>query len=158
MTPSPASADDDAAPGHEIVAFRVGAQEFGVDIRSVREIRGWSAETALPHAPSHVRGVINLRGTVLPIVDLATRFGLPSPEPTARHVIMVTQVGPRTIGLLVDAVSDIMSVPGDALRPIPEGVAEDARRFVSGVLVVEGRMISLIALGEVLPLEHAAAA
>ena len=76
----------------EFVAFRVGAQEFCIDIMGVREIRGWTPATPLPHAPAYVRGVINLRGAVLPIVDLAMRFGIGLTEPTARSVIIVVQV------------------------------------------------------------------
>ena len=80
------------AEGQEFVTFRIGHQEFAVEIIAVREIRGWTPETMLPHAPPYVRGVINLRGTVLPILDLATRLSLPSTSPTPRHVIMVVQL------------------------------------------------------------------
>jgi purine-binding chemotaxis protein CheW len=137
--------------GREIVAFRIGHQEFAVDITSVREIRGWTPETVLPHTPAYVRGVINLRGTVLPILDLATRLGLPPTCPTARHVIILVQVGPHTLGLLVDAVSDILSAGEDSVRPTPEIGGDAARQFVRGVLAVDGRMITLVALNEVLP-------
>jgi len=135
----------------ELIAFRIGAQEFCVDIMSVREIRGWTPATVLPKAPPFVRGVINLRGAVLPIVDLAARLGFAPPEPTVRHVIMVVQVGDRVVGLLVDAVSDILSVTDDAIQPTPDVASELARAFVRGVLAIEGRMISLIALDSVLP-------
>ena len=135
----------------ELVAFRIGKQEFAVDITSVREIRGWTPETVLPHTPSYVRGVINLRGTVLPILDLATRLGLPPADPTARHVIILVQVGAQTLGLLVDAVSDILSAGEDSVRPTPEIGGDAARQFVRGVLAVDGRMITLVALEEVLP-------
>src|ERR1700749_3854771 len=86
----------------ELISFRIGVQEFCVDIMGVREIRGWTAATALPRSPGFVRGVINLRGAVLPIVDLAARLGFDSAEPTARHVIIVAQIGVQTVGLLVD--------------------------------------------------------
>ena len=137
--------------GRELVAFRIGQQEFAIDIASVREIRGWTPETALPHAPGFVRGVINLRGTVLPILDLASRLGLGFAEPTARHVIMVVQVGTQSLGLLVDAVSDIQAVDDANIQPMPEVGAEIARQFVRGVLAVDGRMIVVVALDEVLP-------
>ncbi len=136
---------------HELVAFRIGQQEFAIDIASVREIRGWTPETTLPHAPGFVRGVINLRGTVLPILDLASRLGLGSADPTARHVIIIVQVGTQTMGLLVDAVSDIQSVEDENIQPMPEIGAEIARQFVRGVLAVDGRMIVVVALDEVLP-------
>lgn len=135
----------------ELVAFRVGSQEFCVDIMSVREIRGWTPATAIPHAPKFVRGVINLRGAVLPIVDLAARLGLPMVEPTARHVIIVSQVGDRIAGLLVDAVSDILSLDPILIQPTPDVASQIARSFVRGVVAMEGRMISIIALEAILP-------
>lgn len=143
----------DAPPekGHELVAFRAGAQEFCVDIMSVREIRGWAPATALPHAPSFVRGIINLRGTVLPIVDLAARLGLPSVEPTSRHVIIVVQVDRQIVGLLVDAVSDILTVSDGMIQPTPNVASEASKAFIRGVFAVGERMISRLALDDVLP-------
>lgn len=139
------------AKNRELVAFRMGAQEFCVDIMSVREIRGWTPATALPHSPGYVRGVINLRGAVLPIVDLAARFGLGATEPTARHVIIVTQIGRQIAGLLVDAVSDILTATDATIQPTPDVASDVAKSFVKGVLAIDGRMISLIGLDDVLP-------
>jgi purine-binding chemotaxis protein CheW len=144
LTPGTASA-------RELVSFRIGTQEFCVDIMSVREIRGWTPATELPHAPRFVRGVINLRGAVLPIVDLASRLGFASTDPSARHVIIVAQVNNQVVGLLVDAVSDILTVTSDAIQPTPDVASDLAKTFVRGVLAIDGRMISLIALDEVLP-------
>jgi purine-binding chemotaxis protein CheW len=141
----------DLARACELIAFRMGTQEFCVDIMSVREIRGWTKATALPKSPSFVRGVVNLRGTVLPIVDLSARLGFPAAEPTARHVIIVAQIGAQTIGLLVDAVSDILTVTDDLVHPTPDVASDMAKIFVRGVLAVDQRMISLIALDQVLP-------
>ncbi|MEZ5892633.1 MAG: chemotaxis protein CheW [Parvularculaceae bacterium] len=135
----------------EFVSFRVGDQEYCVDIMSVREIRGWTPATAVPHAPAYVRGVINLRGTVLPIVDLATRLGLEPPKPTQRHVIIVTQIGEQTVGLLVDAVSDILTIMDDKLQPTPDVASDTAKAFVKGLLTVDDRMIRYIALECILP-------
>jgi purine-binding chemotaxis protein CheW len=137
--------------GVELMAFRIGSQEFCVDIVSVREIRGWTPATALPHSPDFVRGVINLRGVVLPIVDLAARLGLARVEPTSRHVIIVAQVGKQIVGLLVDAVSEILTVTADMIQPTPDVASEMAKTFVRGVLAINERMISLIALDEILP-------
>src|SRR5262249_34073851 len=131
----------EAAEPRKVIAFRIGNQEFCVDIMSVREIRCWTPATSLPHSPSFVRGVINLRGFVLPIIDLAARFGFPAAEPSAQHVIIVTQVGNRTIGLLVDAVSDILSVTDDLVQPTPDIASELAETFIRGVFVIDGRMI-----------------
>jgi len=135
----------------ELISFRVGVQEFCVDIMAVREIRGWTVATALPRSPGFVRGVINLRGAVLPIVDLAARLGFDSAEPTARHVIIVAQIGSQTVGLLVDAVSDILTVTDDVIQPTPEVASDTAKTFVRGLLAIEGRMISLIGLERLLP-------
>src|SRR5580692_8158523 len=135
----------------ELMAFRIGSQEFCIDIVSVREIRGWTPATALPHSPAFVRGVINLRGVVLPIVDLAARLGLAPVEPTSRHVIIVAQVGKQVVGLLVDAVSEILTVSDDMVQPTPDVASEMAKTFVRGVLAINERMISLIALDEILP-------
>jgi purine-binding chemotaxis protein CheW len=145
--------------GRELISFRIGAQEFCVDIMEVREIRGWTPATALPQAPSFVRGVINLRGAVLPIVDLGARLGLGAADPTARHVIIVAQVQNQIVGLLVDAVSDILTVTDDMIQPTPDVASEMVRTFVRGLLAIEGRMVSFISLDRVLPdsdLDHAA--
>ena len=118
---------------------------------SVREIRGWTPATALPHAPSYVRGVINLRGSVLPIVDLAQRLSFADTEATQRHVIIVVQVNAQIVGLLVDAVSDILSHSADAIQPTPDVATDSVKSFVRGMLAVDGRMISLIILDSILP-------
>ena len=135
----------------ELISFRIGAQEFCVDIMAVREIRGWTQATALPQSPDFVRGVINLRGAVLPIVDLAARLGFDSSETTARHVIIVAQIGSQMVGLLVDAVSDILTVTDDLIQPTPDVGCDQVRTFVKGIMAIDGRMISLISLDRILP-------
>ena len=141
----------DGAASRELISFLIGTQEFCVDIMSVREIRGWTPATPLPHSPGYVRGVINLRGAVLSIVDLAARLGFPPTEPSARAVIIVAQVGNQVVGLLVDAVTGILTVTSDTVQPTPDVASDMARSFVTGVLAVDGRMISLITLDHVLP-------
>lgn len=136
---------------HELIAFRVADREFCVDIISVREIRGFTAATPLPHAPGFVTGVINLRGTVLPIVDLSLRLGFGETKPTMRSVIIVVMVEQQLVGLLVDAVSDILTVTDEAVQPTPDVASEMARSFVRGVIALEGRMISLIGTENILP-------
>ena len=135
----------------ELISFRIGAQEFCVDIMSIREIRGWTPATALPQSPAFVRGVINLRGAVLPIVDLAARLGFESTEVNDRNVIIVADIGGQVVGLLVDAVSDILTVTDDVIQPTPDVASETAKTFVRGLIAMEGRMISLIGLEHVLP-------
>ena len=133
--------------GRELIAFRVGAQEFCVNIMSVREIRGWTPATPMPHAPHYVLGVINLRGAVLPIIDLSLRLGMKPAEPTVRHVIIVAQVGHKVVGLLVDAVSDILTVTDENIQPTPEVSSDLERQYARGILAIDKRMICLIELG-----------
>ena len=142
----------------ELIAFRVGAQEFCVDIMSVREIRGWTPATPLPHAPPFVKGVINLRGTVLPILDLSGRLGLGETEASARHVIIVTKIERHLVGLLVDAVLDIITIQDEALQPTPDVACDTVKTFVKGLLPLEDRMVSMISLDQVLPQFEAEAA
>ncbi|HWK67418.1 MAG TPA: chemotaxis protein CheW [Rhizobiaceae bacterium] len=145
------ASEKDLSANSELIAFRIGGQEFCVDIMSVRDIRGWTQTTPLPHSPDYVKGVINLRGSVLPVIDLAARLGFKPTEPTARHVIIVTQVNNQSVGLLVEAVSDILTINAATIQPTPDVASELARVFMKGVLAIEGRMISLISLDCVLP-------
>jgi purine-binding chemotaxis protein CheW len=143
----------------ELISFRIGEQEFCLDIMAVREIRGWAQATPLPYSPSYVRGVINLRGAVLPIIDLKSRLGLGVCEPTARSVIIVVQIGGRLVGLLVDAVSEILATTKAAIQPTPNVSCDTVRQFVRGIITLEQRMISWVALDEIMPdLEGAEAA
>ncbi|RPE71720.1 purine-binding chemotaxis protein CheW [Pacificibacter maritimus] len=135
----------------ELLSFRVGGQDYSVDIMSVREIRGSAKATSLPHAPSFVKGVINLRGTVLPILDLAARLGLMAGEESERNVIIVVDLGGRTAGLMVDAVSDILAIPTDEMQTPPDLAADDARTFVSALTIVNGKMIRILDLNAVMP-------
>jgi purine-binding chemotaxis protein CheW len=137
--------------GREFIAFRIGEQEFTVNIMSVREIRGWTNATPMPHTPNYMKGVINLRGAVLPIIDLSHRLGMKPAEPTARHVIIVAQVRERIVGLLVDAVSDILTVTDDDFQPTPEVASDLERSFARGILAIEGRMICVIELEAMFP-------
>ncbi len=135
----------------ELIAFRIGDQEFCVNIMSVREIRGWTPATAMPHSPAYMKGVINLRGAVLPIIDLSARLGLKAADPSARHVIIVAQVRRKIVGLLVDAVSDILTVTDDNIQPTPEVSSDMERQFARGILAIEKRMICLIELEALFP-------
>jgi purine-binding chemotaxis protein CheW len=137
----------------EIVAFTAGGQEFGVDVMAVREIRGWTPETPLPQAPPNVRGVINLRGAILPIIDLSARLGLMPSTPDARHVIIVLAQGARLIGILVDAVGGIIPIDDGALRD-SAGVGGGT---IAGLLNVQDQLIGILAIEEVFRLKAEAA-
>ena len=134
----------------ELICFRVGAQEYGVDITDVREIRGWTPATPLPRTLSYVRGVINLRGTVLPIVDMSARLGLGLSEVSERHVIIVVSIEGQLVGLLVDAVCDILPAPPESLQATPDLVA-DAHGLVEALLSVDDRMVAIMRLPAVMP-------
>ena len=135
----------------EYITFRLSDQYFCIDIMRVREIRGWTSTTKLPHAPAFVRGVINLRGAVLPVIDLAERLGFPPMVPSDRNVVIMTCVRDQTIGLLVDAVSDIISQPVKDIQPTPDVATDTAKSFISGVFAIEDRLIGVIALDQVVP-------
>lgn len=137
--------------GRELIAFRIGDQEFCVNIMSVREIRGWTPVTPMPHAPRYVLGIINLRGAVLPIIDLSLRLGMKPAEPTVRHVIIVAQVGAKIVGLLVDAVSDILTVTDEKVQATPDIANELEKNYARGILAIEGRMICMIELESLFP-------
>ncbi len=142
----------------ELVSFQVRDQASCVDLMAIREIRSWTQATPLPQTPDFIRGVVNLRGAVLPILDLGARLGLGSTEPTARHAILVTEIGERVVGLLVDGVSEILSVSSDMLQPAPDVGCESTRHFVRGLLALDGRMLTLLSLDRVLPEPQAEAA
>jgi purine-binding chemotaxis protein CheW len=147
MTDSPRS---EAKP-REMLAFQVGAQEYCVDVMAVRELRGWTPATSLPRAPDYVRGVINLRGIVLPVVDMSSRLGLARSEPGERHVVIVVSLGPQLVGLLVDAVCEILEVADTDLQLTPDVAADSLRGFISALVAVDGRMIGVLALDRLLP-------
>lgn len=142
-----------AGEGRELLAFCIGTQDFCIDIMAVREIRGWTPETTIPEAPDFVRGMIDLRGHVLPVVDLASRLGLEITEPTARNVIVVAEVDDRQVGLLVGSVSGIITITDDMVQATPDVASGAAPTFVRGVLLIDGHMVSLLSLDRVLP-EH----
>jgi len=142
----------------KLIAFRIGEQEFCVDIMSVREIRGWTPATGMPHAPPYVLGIVNLRGAVLPIVDLSARLGMKKAEPTARHVIIVAEIKRRMVGLLVDAVSDILTITDDNIQPTPEVSSDLQRQFARGILAIDRRMICVVELEALFPEDESEAA
>ena len=135
----------------ELLSVRIAAQEFAMDIRSIREIRGWITSTHLPHAPSYIKGMINLRGTVLVVIDLAERLGLPPQEPSAASVVVVVEAGDKTAGLLVDAVCDIITVTDDMRQAIPETGSNNPREFIEGLIMLDSRIISTLSICAIMP-------
>jgi len=130
----------------ELIAFTLGDQEFCIEVVSVREIRSWTPATMLPHSPDHVRGVINLRGVVLPVMDLALRLGLAPAEPSPGSVIIVTQIGSQIVGLLVDLVSDIFTISAEEIHPAPDVSKSMDREQIRGMIPMDERMICFLQL------------
>jgi purine-binding chemotaxis protein CheW len=143
----------DGAATREMITFLIGAQEYCIDVMTVREIRVWTPATPVAHAPDFVCGVINLRGAVLPIIDFAARLGLQATAPTTRHAILVVQIRNQTVGLLVEGVSEILTIAQELIQPTPDVASQTAKDFVSGIIATDGRMISLVALDAILPKE-----
>ncbi len=135
--------DDDRI---EVITLVVKDVEFCVDIKAVREIRGWTPATPVPHSPSYVKGVINLRGIVMPVLDLAAQLDLGVTEPTSRHVIVVAQCGDKLAGLLVDSVQETFHVSAAQLQAPPTVCRRDGVSIVDAILPLEGRMISRLVI------------
>jgi purine-binding chemotaxis protein CheW len=137
--------------GKDYIAFRVGPLNCCADAMSVIEIRGWTQATLVPRAAPYISGMINLRGSVLPVVDLSLRLGFAATVPTARHAIIVALVKQQVVGLLVDEVSDIIKLTEDMIKPTPEVGSELSRAFLNGVFANEGRLVGILALNALLP-------
>ncbi len=130
----------------DFMSFAVGDEQYGVNIMAVREIKDWSAITQLPNQPDYMRGVLNLRGVIVPIIDLRGRFGSGLADATPLHVIIVIEVEGETVGLLVDRVLDIIAVDASQIQPVPKASQNVRAAFLSGLVAVENAMIALIDL------------
>ena len=149
--------NDHISSGAELISVRIAGQQFALDIMAVREIRGWSASTPVPHAPSYVVGMINLRGVVLAVVDLGARLGLGVCQPDSSSVVVVAHIGGVPVGLLVDAVCDIIQVTEDMVQPPPGVGTDEVREFVQGIISTDEGIVTLLSLDQVLPVVRAAA-
>ncbi|MBS0247830.1 MAG: chemotaxis protein CheW [Proteobacteria bacterium] len=134
----------------EFISFAIGNDQYGVDIMAVREIKGWAAITHLPKQPAYVHGVLNLRGVIVPIVDLRCRFGQGLTEPTPLHIVIIVQIGERQIGLIGDRVLDIVSVDADRIQPVPRTDHGHSTSFLAGLVSHDDVMIALIDLPHLL--------
>lgn len=132
--------------GIELVAFNVSGQKYCLEITQIREIRRWSPVTVLPHAPIEVLGVMNLRGAVIPIFDLACYFGLGKTQANERNVVIICAVNDRSVGILVESVSEIVSIDPVEIQETPNVKSNATKSVIQGVLSVEGEMARLIVL------------
>lgn len=135
----------------ELLSFNLGGEPFSIDVRRVRELRAWTRPTPLPHAPAYLCGVINLRGTIVPILDLAARLGLPPLAASTRNVIVIAEVSGQVAGLVVNDVSDIHQVPRAALETPPRLGPEAGTPPVTALSLIDDRMIRVIDLRAILP-------
>lgn len=138
----------------DIIAFRVNEQEYCVETRMVREIRGWSPCTPIPHSPPSVVGVISLRGTVIPIIDLADRLGMARSDGHERSAIVVVEVGESVIGLVVDRVSDILTLGKDHVQEMPSGPTAPHMRFADGMISLNNGLMCLLNVESVVDVKN----
>jgi purine-binding chemotaxis protein CheW len=137
----------------QFVTFTIDDDQYGVDIMAVREIKGWSEITHLPKQPEYVRGVLNLRGVMVPIIDLRCRFGQGLTQATPVHVVIIVQIAQRLVGLLGDTVSDIVSVDAAQIQAVPRVAQSNRVDFLAGLVTIEGAMIALIDLPNLLAVQ-----
>jgi purine-binding chemotaxis protein CheW len=139
-----------AATQTQSISFAIGDDQYGVDIMAVREIKGWSEITHLPRQPDYVRGVLNLRGVIVPIIDLRCRFGQGLTDATPLHVVIIVQIANRQVGLLADRVLDIVSFEPSQVQPVPKVAKSSRADFLSGLVTIENVMLALIDLPNLL--------
>jgi purine-binding chemotaxis protein CheW len=147
-----------ASDGSQFLTFTLGAEEYGVEILKVQEIKGYSAITPIPNTPSYVKGVMNLRGAIIPIVDLRAKLAMPEAAYNQFTVIIVVRVGPKTVGVVVDAVSDVLNIPAKDVQPTPDFGAQVDARFISGLAKTGDRLVVLLDIDKVLGGESALSA
>lgn len=147
--------------GDQFLTFSLGDEDYGVDILRVQEIKGWTPVTRIPNTPEYLRGVLNLRGLIVPIVDLRMRFKLSNAEYTATTVVIVLCVRAddreRILGIVVDGVSDVLNVAKKEIRPAPDFGAAVNTEFINGIATVEDTMIMLLDIDRLLRLDELSA-
>jgi purine-binding chemotaxis protein CheW len=133
------------AAGGEVLTFRIGAEEYGIDILRVQEIRSYEAPTRIANAPAFIKGVVNLRGTIVPIVDLRVKLGCERVDIDAFTVVIVLNVKGRVVGAVVDSVSDVMQLSAEQIKPAPEIAASNVdTSYITGIGSVAERMLILV--------------
>jgi purine-binding chemotaxis protein CheW len=141
----------------QYLTFTLDGEEYAVDILRVQEIRGYSSVTSIPNSPAYVKGVMNLRGTVVPVFDMRLKFGMESRAYDRFTVIVVVNVGARVVGLIVDSVSDVLNIPADAIEPTPDLGAGVDTTIMQGIARTNDRLVTLLDIDAVVDLDGAAA-
>ena len=144
------------ADGTQYLTFALGGEEYGIEILRVQEIRGYSPITPLPNTPGYVKGMMNLRGTIIPVVDLRSRLSITAAEPGPFTVIIVVRVGTKVKGMIVDAVSDVVSIPATEIQAPPDFGTRPEARFVKGLAGAGDKLLVLLDLDQALLKDDAA--
>ena len=147
-TPGHVTAETQSSDAYQYITFTVNNEEYGIDIMSVLEIKGWTDTTRLPNQPDYLRGVLNLRGAIVPIIDLRHRFGEGQTEASSTNVVIIVSIQQRYIGILVDAVSDIMTVSQKDIQDIPNIDGSTRENFLSGLVTLNERMVAILELSQ----------
>ena len=132
------------AAGGEFLTFTLGREEYGIEILKVQEIRGYETVTRIANAPDYIKGVINLRGIIVPIVDMRIKFNLGTPEYTQFTVVIILNIAGRVVGMVVDSVSDVLTLRAEEVRPAPEFGASLDTQYIIGLGTLENRMLILM--------------
>ena len=144
---------DDAGFAQEYLTFTLGAEEYAIDILKVQEIRGYEKPTTIANAPAFLKGVINLRGTIVPIVDMRIKFNVGEAEYTPFTVVIILSLQGRVVGMVVDSVSDVTMLRADQIRPAPEFAATVDTKYIKGLGTLGERMLIVVDI-EKLMLSH----
>ncbi|HRI37555.1 MAG TPA: chemotaxis protein CheW, partial [Nitrospira sp.] len=136
--------------GNQFLTFNLGEELYGVDILRVQEIKGYTAVTKIPNTPSHIKGVLNLRGTIVPIIELRTKFSMPTIDYTAFTVIIVVVVRDKVMGLVVDAVSDVLNIDKKDIQPPPQFGAKVDVSFLNGIGKSNDKLVALLDIDRLL--------
>lgn len=139
-----------ATDGSQFLTFQLGDELYGVDILRVQEIKGYTAVTKIPNTPPHIKGVLNLRGTIVPIVELRTKFGMPTIDYTMFTVIVVVVVREKVMGLVVDAVSDVLNIDKKDIQPAPQFGAKVDVSFLNGIGKSGDKLVALLDMDRLL--------
>lgn len=143
--PHTATADTAAsATAHEFLAFTLGQEEYGIDIQKVQELRGYDAVTRIANAPEHIKGVVNLRGIIVPIIDMRIRFNLGTPTYDQFTVVIILNISGRVMGMVVDSVSDVITLTPEQIKPAPEMGAVMDTAYLIGLGTIDERMLILV--------------
>ncbi|MCX7173301.1 MAG: chemotaxis protein CheW [Proteobacteria bacterium] len=138
------SAAEDGGHAQEYLTFTLGPEEYAIDILKVQEIRGYDAVTTIANAPAFIKGVVNLRGTIVPIVDLRIKFGIGNVEYTPFTVVIILNISGRVVGIVVDSVSDVTMLRQEQIRATPEFASTVDTKFILGLGALEERMLIVV--------------